>query len=266
MTAEKKDTLKEQGVDDNVDEVLNENTLIKEKLNQLIEDKEYKNALESAFSILKQRKVGLMSEALEKIQEISTLKPSIFNPEHFKVLVSLLHDEDAILRAATVLTLKPMTLERPDDLLKILKKEINQKQAGPAISEEIRLLAHIATKYPEKIKSLIEKFILLLKTDDINIAKRSLSALKILSNDYPTIIEDKLQDADESIKDKQLKTDIDDFLTSLIKKRERSGDNTTGNADEVEDIIPDVTKARTVEDEKEEGKETSRDTRFQGKE
>lgn len=224
----------------------------REQLQRLIETKDHLALVKLAFEIVQGDDKSLFVDALDAIRQIALEQPALIDKPRSQRLIDFLNDEDDIVRASAVLALKNLVLERPDELYSTLTDLIRQHGAPHCLEESVRLLGHLGTKHPDKIKDNIVQFVSLLHDEDLHVRKRSMDVIKILAKVVPDKIEKELK---REIKSEactgEILDGIDAILTDIIKKRELKGleEKIQKDKEPVPDLIPDIEPATKKEPE-----------------
>ncbi len=219
--------------------------LLQEKrgmLQKLSENKEYVKLIDLSFNIIHDKEIELIPDALDALRQAIPDNPRLLNETQINVLADLLNDADDMLRASAVLALKPVIPEKSNELFKILAGFIDSPQKSKNCKEEaIRLLGHMATLEPERVTSLIPRFISFLTDEDVHVRKRSLEALKVLGKHAPAQIERGIKGTFDQIKDEELIAGVNELVTSIIKRRELRDLEQKSAADEKRpELIPEM--------------------------
>jgi len=227
----------------------------RDEIRKLLEGKQFPNIIKNAFQIIQDKDKRLISDALDAIRQVTVEMPALIDASQLNVLVEFLHDEDDILRASAVLALKPIILQRPDDLFQLLTTILSVSTSKNGKEESIRLLGHMAGEHPDKIEKLIPDLVNYLSDDNVHVRKRSLEVLKILSKDAPGKIEKEVKKIAGKITDAEILSGINEVMTEAIKKRElKSIDDKIPKEGTKPEIIPEVapqpTKAEIAEEKK----------------
>ncbi|MBD3187390.1 hypothetical protein GF325_11215, partial [Candidatus Bathyarchaeota archaeon] len=216
----------------------------RELISLMLEKEKHEELLQLAFTIINERNKKLLNDAVDAVRQVITTHPALVNKSQVQLLVDFLHEEDDILRANAVLALKPIAIHDADHVRDILMQLLELDKSPVCKEEAIRLLAHIGTKFPGKIRELIPILARNLEIDSERVAKQSLKALRVISKEYPSQVEKILRKALETVEESSMLEAIDELLSDIIKRRELKtfDEKKQGRDDEEEEIIPDIPK------------------------
>ena len=244
---------KEQNTIPSNEEESEENQVQKKRdeLQNFVENENYESVINEAFKIIQDKDKRLISDALEAIRKVVGNEPKLLNSSQINTLIDFLSNSDDILRASTVLILKPLALARMNELFDILINLLTSNHSSNCKEETIRLLGYIGSQKPGKVRDKIPLIASFLKDDEKHVYNRALEVLKLLSKDEPRIVESAVKNVLKDIENEELSNNLNDLIARIIQKREtRQKVKNDEEENEKENIIPDVEEEEDKKDEK----------------